>query len=145
MNLNVSYIFMIFYYHPYNKNLARKNRNQYTMTEEEGKIWNLVLRKKWTWYRFLRQKPIGNYILDFYCHELRLGIEIDDRSHEYKYKEDTIRTQYLEKLWIKIVRYTNNQIDYLLDAVITDLQMKIQERSFSVSLCKGRSPEDRGV
>lgn len=37
---------MIFYYHPYNKNLARKNRNQYTMTEEEGKIWNLVLRKK---------------------------------------------------------------------------------------------------
>ncbi len=136
---------MIFYYKPYNKIFARENRNQYVMTKQEGKVWNLVLRKKWTWHRFLRQKPIGNYILDFYCHELRLGIEIDDPSHEYKYKEDAIRTQYLEKLGIKIIRYTNNQVDYLLDAVITYLQMQIEERFFSVSLCKGRSPKDRGV
>lgn len=124
---------MILYYKPYNKVFARENRNQYTMTKQEGKIWNLVLRKKWTWYRFLRQKPIGKYILDFYCHELKLGIEIDDRSHEYKYREDAIRTQYLEKLGIKIIRYTNNQIDYLLDAVIIDLQTQIEERSLSIS------------
>lgn len=71
--------------------------------------------------------------MDFYCHELKLGIEIDDRSHEYKYKEDEIRTRYLEKLGIKIIRYTNNQVDYLLDAVITDLQTQIEERTLFLS------------
>lgn len=104
------------------------------MTKQEGKVRNLLLRKKWTWHRFLRQKPIGRYVLDFYCHELRLGIEIDDRSHEYKYKEDEIRTKYLEKLGIKIIRYTNNQVDYLLDAVITDLQTQVEERAFVICL-----------
>lgn len=126
--------FMIFYYKPYNKVFARENRNQYIMTKQEGKVRNLLLRKKWTWHRFLRQKPIGRYVLDFYCHELKLGIEIDDRSHEYKYKEDEMRTQYLEKLGIKIIRYTNNQVDYLLDAVITDLQMQVEERAFVICL-----------
>ncbi|MEI7562795.1 MAG: DUF559 domain-containing protein [bacterium] len=70
----------------------------------------------------MRQKPIGNYILDFYCHKLKLGIEIDDCSHERKRDEDMIRTNYLNKLGIKIIRYTNNQVTYQLEGVIIDIQ-----------------------
>ena len=119
---------MLFYYNPYNKKYAQQNRNQYKMTEEEGKVRNLILRKDGTWYRFLRQKPIGNYILDFYCHKLKLGIEIDDRSHESKWDEDMIRTTHLNKLGIKIIRYTNNQVTYQLEAVIIDIQWEINYR-----------------
>ena len=120
-------ILMVFYYHPKNKKFARINRNQYTMTEEEWKIWNLVLRKNMTWYRFLRQKIIGNYILDFYCHKLKLWIEIDDSSHDYKGEYDEKRTIYLQKLWICLIRYTNRQINYYLNAVIVDVQDKVQK------------------
>lgn len=57
---------MILYYKGQNKYYARKNRNQHAMTEAEGKIWNLVLREDKTWYRFLRQKLLWEYILDFH-------------------------------------------------------------------------------
>ena len=68
---------------PYNKNLtvlARENRNN--PTKAESKIWSAVLRmRQFASYKFLRQKPIANYIVDFYCSELCLVIEIDGDSH----------------------------------------------------------------
>lgn len=97
------------------------------MTEAEGKIWNLVLKKDKTWYRFLRQKLLWEYILDFYCYKLKLWIEIDDKSHEQKWEYDEKRTKYLNSIGIKIIRYTNNNIHYQLDAVIMDLESKIKE------------------
>ena len=73
---------MIFYYNSNNKKFAANNRNQYHMVKSEWIVRNLVLRKDKTWYRFLRQKPIWNYIIDFYCDKLKLWIEIDDKSHD---------------------------------------------------------------
>ncbi len=118
---------MIIYYNSKNKKYAQQNRNQYNMTEAEWKIWNLVLRKNQTWYRFLRQKQIWNYILDFYCHKLRLWIEIDDKSHDWKWEEDEIRTKYINSKWIRIIRYTNEDVLYNLESVIRDLENKIEE------------------
>lgn len=125
---------MILYYNPHNKKFAKINRHQDFMTENEWKIWNLVLKNDKIWYRFLRQRPVWNYILDFYCHELKLGIEIDDISHDYKWDEDETRTKYLEKKWIKILRYTNNQIRTQLDDVIVDLERELDERKNIISL-----------
>jgi very-short-patch-repair endonuclease len=71
---------------------------------------------------------IGNYIIDFYCHRIKLWIEIDDESHDYKWEYDEKRTEYLNKLWIKIIRYKNKSIYKELDAVIKDLEIKIEER-----------------
>lgn len=79
-----------------------------------------------TWYRFLRQKMIGHYILDFYCHKLKLWIEIDDTSHDYKWEYDEKRTKYLQNLWIRLIRYTNKQVAYNLDAIILDLNDKLK-------------------
>lgn len=119
---------MFYKYNPKNREYWRVNRNQDTMTESEWKIWNLVLKKDKTWYRFLRQKLIWNYILDFYCSKLKLCIEIDDWSHDWKWKSDEIRTKYLNGLWIKVIRYSNNDIDYNLEWVILNLNEKLAER-----------------
>jgi len=94
---------MIISYNPKNKEYARANRHQYYMAEAEWKIWNLVLKKDATGYRFLRQKCIWNYILDFYCSKLKLWIEIDGESHNWQWDYDEQRTKYLESVWIKIL------------------------------------------
>ena len=120
---------MIFYYNSNNKKFAANNRNQYHMVKPEWIVRNLVLRKDKTWYRFLRQKPIWNYIIDFYCDKLKLWIEIDDKSHDFKWKDDDERTKYLNNLWIKIIRYTNEQVHFNLDWLITDLNDKIERRA----------------
>ena len=120
---------MIFYYNSNNKKFAANNRNQYHMVKPEWIVRNLVLKKDKTWYRFLRQKPIWNYIIDFYCDKLKLWIEIDDKSHDFKWKDDDERTKYLNNLWIKIIRYTNEQVHFNLDWLITDLNDKIERRA----------------
>ena len=119
---------MVLQYNWNNKDYGRKNRNQYTMTETEWKLWNLVLKSDKLWYRFLRQKLIWNYILDFYCHKLKLWIEIDDKSHNFKWDNDQIRTEYLQHIWIKLLRYTNHNIYNQLEWVIIDIEEKIKER-----------------
>jgi len=117
---------MVFWYNKNNVKFARINRNN--QTEEERKMRNMVLKMDKTWYRFLRQKPIWNYILDFYCDKLKLGIEIDDKSHDWKWEEDEERTKYLNSLWIKIIRYNNSDINNNLEWVIMDLNEKLSKR-----------------
>ena len=117
---------MVFRYNKANVKYARINRK--AQTEEEWKMRNMVLKMDKTWYRFLRQKPIWNYILDFYCDKLKLGIEIDDKSHDWKWEKDEERTEYLNSLWIKIIRYNNSDINYNLEWVIMDLNEKLIQR-----------------
>jgi len=67
-------------YLPYNKNLGSRARNMRNeMTAAEKKLWYEYLRQ--TEYRWLRQKPIGNFIVDFYCSALKLVIEVDGATH----------------------------------------------------------------
>ena len=119
---------MKLYYNSKNKPYSQQNRHQYTMTEGEWKLWNLVLKRDKLWYRFLRQRPIWNFILDFYCQKLKLWIEIDDKSHDFKWEYDQERTIYLQKYWIKIIRYTNQEVYYQLEWIISSLEAKIKDR-----------------
>ena len=123
---------MVFKYNQNNVKYAKINRNN--QTEEEWKMRNMVLKMDKTWYRFLRQKPIWNYILDFYCDKLKLGIEIDDQSHDWKRKEDEERTKYLNLLWIKIIRYSNSDINYRLEWVIIDLNNNLEQRKKELNI-----------
>ena len=77
------------------------------MTKEEAHLWYQCLcRAK---YRFRRQYVIGNYIVDFYCHQARLVIELDGSQHytpeEMEY--DKKRTAYLESQGLKVIRFSN--------------------------------------
>ena len=114
---------------PYNQNLtkhARRNRKNPTCAEK--KIWVEVLRKKQLFgYKFLRQKPIGNYITDFYCSRLRLVIEIDGDQHAENKEYDEIRTRVLNSYGIKVLRYWNNEIMNTLEGVYEDLTREIRK------------------
>lgn len=67
-------------YKPYLKQLARNLRNNSTVSEII--LWKYLQGKQMKGYDFHRQKPLGNYIVDFYCNELMLAIEIDGDSHD---------------------------------------------------------------
>jgi very-short-patch-repair endonuclease len=89
--------------------LARENRQN--PTPAETLIWQKVLRsKQFERYKFLRQKPIGPYIVDFYCSELGLIIEIDGDSHAEQFDYDAQRTAYLNSLGLRVLRYGNHDI-----------------------------------
>ena len=94
---------------PYDKRLtalARENRRN--PTPAETLLWQKVLRgKQFEHYKFLRQKPIGAYIVDFYCAELRLVIEIDGDSHAEQIEYDAQRTRFLNSLGLHVLRYAN--------------------------------------
>ncbi len=90
---------------PFARNL-RKN-----MTKEERHLWYDFLR---TYpIKFLRQKPLGKYIADFYCAKAKLVIELDGSQHYEKIniEKDTERTLYLEQYNIKVIRIPNNKVN----------------------------------
>jgi very-short-patch-repair endonuclease len=121
---------------PFRPDLKEKAQdNRRNLNKPEARMWYEVLRNKQMLdYRFLRQKPILNYILDFYCHKLKLGIEVDGDTHAEQEKYDIVRTKELEKMEIKIIRYFNTDIMMHLDGVYWDLEKKIKEREIELGL-----------
>ena len=118
---------MVFPFLPYNKALtarARENRNNPTMPE--NRIWSLVLRhRQFARYKFLRQKPIDNYIVGFYCSEMRLVIEIDGDSHVETADYDAQRTAALRSLGLDVIRYANDDVIRNIEGVHEDLWSQI--------------------
>ena len=86
------------------------NRNRKNPTEAEQKMWHNFLARDKTGFRFLRQKPIHRFIVDFYCVKLNLAIEIDGDSHNKKKGTDDLRDKFLKQIGIKTIRFTNEQV-----------------------------------
>ncbi|ALB41520.1 type II restriction endonuclease [Anabaena sp. WA102] len=98
-------------YLPYNKNLvSRAKELRQNMTLAEKKIWYDYLRD--FKYRVHRQRPIDNFIVDFYCPKLKLVIEIDGDSHyaENAQKYDQERTEILQGYGLKVIRFNNEDV-----------------------------------
>ena len=96
--------------YPYNKqlkNLARANRMAGNLSEVL--LWRELQRCK-LGVRFSRQRPIGNYIADFYCREKKLVIEIDGWSHDNKYEYDIARDEYMKSLGIHVLRISDKDV-----------------------------------
>lgn len=103
-------------YNPKLKELAKNLRKHSTLSEVI--LWKYLKGKQRMGIDFNRQKPIGNYIIDFYNSEYRLAIEVTGSSHENKYEYDTKRHTILEKLGIKILYIHDHDIKKRLPAVI---------------------------
>ncbi len=104
--------------HHYNKNLkefARENRKR--ATKAEIKIWSQLLKSKQTGYSFLRQRPILNYIADFFCKELKLIIEIDGVTHNEKLVDDQLKDKKLNLAGYHVLRFTDEQVMNNLEGV----------------------------
>lgn len=79
-------------------------------TWPEKIVWSIVRAHRLGGLKFQRQHPIGPYVVDFYCHEKRLVIEIDGGSHEERAVEDGERTAYLEQQGLRVYRVTNQDV-----------------------------------
>jgi very-short-patch-repair endonuclease len=81
------------------------------MTQAETVLWKCIRNKK-LGVKFRRQHPMDAYILDFYCHELKLGIEVDGSIHEYADNKlyDAYRTIQLKEYEVKIIRFKNEEV-----------------------------------
>ena len=105
---------------------AKKLRKN--MTKEEKHLWYDFLKDNEV--RFLRQKVIDNYIVDFYCSKLKLAIELDGSQHySAEGKEyDTIRTGFIEKRGIEVLRIPNNQIKENFEGICRFIDKEVRRR-----------------
>lgn len=113
---------------PYNKAilpLARQLRKE--TTPEERKLWHLFLKTYPV--RFRRQATIANYIVDFYCPQAKLVVEIDGTQHfeDNGLREDAQRTKQLEALGLRVIRFSNRQIGEEFDNVCRHIDNTIRQ------------------
>ena len=101
---------MKIYYNPALKELARELRNNMTFAEKA--TWRMLNGKQFKGYDFHRQKPIGEFIADFYCYNLRLVIEIDGITHLDKdvIRKDKIKSQYFNSIGLNILRFSDDLV-----------------------------------
>jgi very-short-patch-repair endonuclease len=88
--------------------MSQKNRTK--PTDAEKIIWDKILSRDKIGYRFLRQKPIDRFIVDFYCSKLSLAIEIDGESHIEKKGTDELRDKFLKQIGVTTIRFTNDEV-----------------------------------
>ncbi len=97
------------------------------MTLSEVLLWNELSGKKMHGFDFDRQRPIDNFIVDFYCKELNLAIEIDGDSHDYKYEEDVIRQKKLESLGVHFLRFLDMDVKKDMNNVLREIEHWVLE------------------
>ena len=114
------------FYTSYNSSLAERAKYlAKNMTKQERKLWFLYLKSHpLKWYR---QRIINRFIVDFYCSQANLVIEIDGGQHfsPQALMYDKERTAILQSYGLKVLRYTNHQIDYQFYEVCSDIELNL--------------------
>ena len=98
----------------------RKSLRQ-NMTPAEATLWQWLKGRGAGGWKFRRQQGIGPYVLDFYCPELRLCVELDGSSHDFKYEYDEERTKYLNEQGIQVIRFPNELVWMNPDGIIAEI------------------------
>ncbi len=113
-------------YNPHLKERAKELRKNSTLGEIL--LWKEI-RKRRLGVQFHRQVPIDNFIIDFYCHELMLAIEVDGKSHDSLAAQikDFARDYRLEQLGVKVIRVNDRDVKQDLDSVVRYLQFKVDQ------------------
>ncbi|MFH1051061.1 MAG: endonuclease domain-containing protein [bacterium] len=112
----------IIWYNPVLSEKARKLRNE--STKSEIILWKYLKGKQMLGYDFHRQKPLNNYIVDFFCNELMLAIEIDGSSHDSNERqvEDKDRQEILEELGIRFLRFRDVEVKQNIEKVVDEIK-----------------------
>jgi very-short-patch-repair endonuclease len=90
-------------------------------TQAEIRLWSRLRRKEIDGFRFRRQQPIGAYIVDFFCPEARLIIEVDGGQHGEDNERDAARTEWLERSGYRVMRFWNNDVLARTDDVLATI------------------------
>jgi very-short-patch-repair endonuclease len=105
------------------KNKAKELRRN--LTKPEKILWNHLRKKQQNGMYFRRQHPYGIYILDFYCFKANLAIEVDGDIHLYRKEYDEERTRYLESSGLKVLRFSNEEVENQIEFVINEINKNI--------------------
>jgi very-short-patch-repair endonuclease len=107
------------------KNLAKVLRK--SQTDYEARLWSILRDRRFDDFKFVRQLPIGRYIVDFCCRKNKLIIELDGGQHnEDKHIEsDKVRDEYLRKKGYRVLRIWNNELDNNLDGVLDEIYYRL--------------------
>ena len=112
-----------------------------SQTDAEQLLWGLLRAKRFLGHKFRRQHPVEPYILDFYCDELKLAIELDGGQHAEQVQYDERRTQTLEAQGIRVVRFWNNEVLTQTESVLEAIRLAVQPPSPPAPLPLARAPE----
>jgi len=112
--------------------LARQLRKD--ATKAESILWQILRNRKLEGFKFNRQFPIhfelnGEYkffIVDFYCHEKKLVIEVDGGYHEFQKEYDEIRTEIIESKRLKVIRFRNEEVENEIKKVIDKIKSELK-------------------
>ncbi len=109
-----------------NRRRLRKNA-----TDAERKLWGILRSRQMSGLKFLRQYSAGPYILDFYCPERRLAVEVDGGQHAdvYGQQHDAHRDKYLKDLNIRVIRFWNNDVLQNIEGVGQKIREEIERPS----------------
>ncbi len=113
---------------PYNGNLKQLSRElRKNMTDAERHLWAKIRMKQLKGYQFYRQKPIGDYIVDFFCPRAKLVIEVDGSQHfsDELTEYDRIRDEYLSSLGLRVLRFTNTDVLTHIEGVVESIEKEI--------------------
>jgi very-short-patch-repair endonuclease len=110
--------------HPSVRQRSRELRQQYTPAED--RLWQVLRDRQLKGYKFRRQHPIGRVIVDFYCAQVKLVIEVDGGVHSEQVEYDAERTKWLESMEYSVIRFQNQevmeQLTTVTDKIITVCQ-----------------------
>lgn len=115
---------------PYNRKLKIHSRElRSTMTDAEISLWSKLRRKQLDGLQFYRQKPLGNYIVDFYCPAAQLVVEIDGGQHytEQGRAQDSRRDAFLNDIGLRVLRFSNTDVLGNIDGVIAEIVRHLEK------------------
>jgi very-short-patch-repair endonuclease len=98
-------------------------------TRSENILWKYLSNRGMIGYKFRRQHPINRFILDFYCPEKKLAIEIDGKIHNNKKDYDQARQELLENMGISFLRFSNEEVKLNIDMVLRSIKRKLNNEN----------------
>ncbi|MFB2923700.1 endonuclease domain-containing protein [Aerosakkonema funiforme] len=124
------------------KPLARQMRCEPTPAEK--KLWDKLKNKQLLGCKFRRQHTIDRFIVDFYCGQARLIVEVDGSVHEYTQSEDAIRQEFLESLNLRVIRFTNSEVLNSVEMVLEQIAVELQKEPHPPTPSPSTGREGRG-
>jgi very-short-patch-repair endonuclease len=123
--------------------LPRCRALRHTQTSAEARLWHRLRNRALGGLKFRRQQPFGDFILDFYCHEARLVIEVDGFSHSGGASRfaDAQRTAFLERYGLHVLRFSNQEVFERIDSVAERIWEAARERG---AARRPRPPDQTG-
>ncbi len=124
---------------------ARARRLRQDATDAERALWRGLRGRRLDGLKFRRQHVVGRYVLDFYCHECRLAVELDGGQHNEpeQRRRDAARTAFLESRGVAVLRYSNIEALRETEAVLEDIHRRAAGRQRPTSSHENPSPAGR--